>query len=276
MGGCRGLGRGRFILGRKLHPSPWWYFFCLPWNVKARSNRFCGLLNSGVQFTYKWRPGASEEKRCWGHCPWRTEPLGKSRRRAPQEKRTEEAPEAALVCLRRVPLAKVQVARNWGPSCVCDFQDSSLPWEAWMIVLKLTGTRNLRHAGPNTDRCILSDHLALKLTLPPFYKWGNWGSERWSSVPQAALAAWEMQPPKWLVTEAAPSLVPSSPASPLPVTPMSLHPAQPQLAQSLPTKLWIYQISKLEKRCGFHLTHIELLGKKKKSFQKPSLGRGVF
>ena len=189
MGGCHGLGRGKFILGRKLHPSPWWYFFCLPWNVKARSNKLCGLLNSGVQFTYKWRPGASEGKGCWGHCPWRTEPLGKSRRRAPQAKRTAEAPEAVLVCLGRGPLAKVQVARNWGPSCVCDFQGSSLPREAWMIAPKLTGTRNLRHAGPNTDRCILSDHFALKLTLPPFYKRGNWGSERWSNVPQAALAA---------------------------------------------------------------------------------------
>ena len=84
-----------------------------------------------------------------------------------------------------------------------------------------------------------------------------------------------MQPPKWLVTEAAPSLVPSSPASPPPVTPMSLHPAQPQLARSLPTKLWIYQISKLEKRCGFHLTHIELLGEKKKKTSRNPHWEGV-
>lgn len=102
-------------------------------------------------------------------------------------------------------------------------------------------------------------------------------------MPQAALAALKherMQPPKWLVTEAAPSPAPPSPASPFPVAPMSLHPAPPQLAQSLPTKLWIYQISKLEKRCGFHLAHIELLGRKKKTFRNPhregvSVNRGM-
>ena len=40
------------------------------------------------------------------------EPLGKSRR-ASQEKRTEKASEAALVCLGRGPLAKVQMAGIW-------------------------------------------------------------------------------------------------------------------------------------------------------------------
>ena len=85
-----------------------------------------------------------------------------------------------------------------------------------------------------------------------------------------------MRPPKWLVTEAAPSPAPPSPAGPFPVAPMNLHPAPPQLAQSLPVKLWIYQISKLEKKCGFHLAHIELSGRKKKKNLSETLnGEGV-
>ena len=130
---------------------------------------------------------------------------------------------------------------------------------------------------PNTDCFILTNHFALKLTPPPFTDEETEAQRGKAMCPRQLSGSPEargMQPPKSLVR--APSPAPPSPASPFPVAPMSLHPAPPQLAQSLPTKLWIYQISKLEKRCGFHLAHIELWGrKKKKTSRNPHREGGV-